>query len=94
MALGLFKALVNNNQGFPEAIAAASEIIKSTDEYNTRDALELFCLLVNKNQGVTEALAAATLLRESDDRGVDYAVRTLLRTLQLRGVDTTNIKSP
>ena len=90
----LFEALVSKNQGVPEALLVAPKAIKSPDEYNTRDALELFCLLVNKNQGVTEALAAATLLRESDDRGVDYAVRTLLRTLQLRGVDTTNIKSP
>ncbi len=53
----------------------------------------LFEALVSKNQGVTEALAAATLLRESDDSGVNYAVRTLLRTLQHMGVDTTNTKS-
>ena len=76
-----------------EAIAAASKAIEHGNDYG--NALLLFRKLFEKDQGVTEALAAATLLlRESDDISVQYAARILLRTLQLRGGDTTNIENP
>ncbi len=57
-ALNLFIELVKKNQGFVEAIEAASEGVKSKDLSVRKTAFQLWIALVSKDRGFDEAIKA------------------------------------
>jgi hypothetical protein len=80
-ALGLFKTLFTEKQGFTEAIQAANAGIASENLYVRRSALKLFGALVREKQGFTEAIEAASAGIASEDSGVQDSALELFKAL-------------
>ena len=90
VALWLFKALVDQGQGFDEAIEAAKagmqrdNIIQSGNGLISFIALGLFKALVNQGQGLVEAIEIAKADMQSENDWISFLALELFKELLAR----------